>query len=209
MPKNRCFWTVVLEKALERERAKRSNQSILKEINPEYSSEGCWSSNTLVTCCKLHWKRPWCWERLKAEGEEGTRRWDSWMASPMQWTWTWANSRRWWGTGRPGVLQSMGSQRVGHHWVAEQQSEECLYFQKSSNHYTSVILKILLLGTFLMVQWLWLHASNAGGPGSSSGQGTKIPHAMRHGENNTPSILSIIASKNAKWCKTWKEFGNI
>ena len=45
-----------------------------------------------------HWKSPWCWKRLKAEGEEGTRGWDSWMASPMQWTWSWANFRRWRGT---------------------------------------------------------------------------------------------------------------
>ena len=53
----------------------------------------------------------WCWERLKAKGEEYGRGWDGWMASPIQWKWTWANSGRWWGTGRPGVLQSMGSQR--------------------------------------------------------------------------------------------------
>ena len=55
-----------------------------------------------------HWKSPWCWERLKAEGEEGTRGWDGWMASPVQWTWSWANFRRWWGTGRSGVLQPWG-----------------------------------------------------------------------------------------------------
>ena len=66
-----------------------------------------------------HLKRPWCWERLKA-GEEGDDRgWDSWMASPTQWTWVWASSRSWWQTGRPGVLQSMGLQRVGHDWVTE------------------------------------------------------------------------------------------
>ena len=53
----------------------------------------------------------WFWERLKAKGEEYGRGWDGWMASPIQWKWTWANSGRWWGTGRPGVLQSMGSQR--------------------------------------------------------------------------------------------------
>ena len=63
-------------------------------------------------------KNPWCWERLRAE-EEGVSGWDGWMSSPMQWTWTWANSGRWWGTGRPGVLQSMGSQRVGHDWATE------------------------------------------------------------------------------------------
>ena len=55
------------------------------------------------------WKRPLCWERLRAEGEGGNRGWDGWMASPTQWTWVWANSGRWWRTGEPGVLQSMGS----------------------------------------------------------------------------------------------------
>ena len=54
-----------------------------------------------------HWKRPWCWKRWKAEGEEGNRRWDGWIASPIQWTWTWENFGRWWRTRRPGVLQSM------------------------------------------------------------------------------------------------------
>ena len=64
--------------------------------------------------------RLWCWERLKAKKEEGGRGWDGWMASPMQWTWTWVNSRRWWGTGTPGMQQSMGSQRVRHNLVTEQ-----------------------------------------------------------------------------------------
>ena len=66
--------------------------------------------------CKglTHCKRPWCWERLQAGGEEADRGWDGWMASPAQWTWVWASSGSWWWTGRPGVLQSMGSQSVGH-----------------------------------------------------------------------------------------------
>ena len=68
-----------------------------------------------------HWKRPRCWERLRARGEGGNRGWDDWMKSPIQWTWVWANSGRWWGTGKPGMLQSTGSQRVGHNWVIEQQ----------------------------------------------------------------------------------------
>ena len=72
--------------------ARRSNQSILKEISPEYSLEGwCWSwnSNTLARWCKelTHWKRPWCWERLKAGGGGDNRGWDGWMASLTQWTW--------------------------------------------------------------------------------------------------------------------------
>ena len=66
-----------------------------------------------------HWKRPWCWERLRAGGEGDNRGWDGWMASLTQWTWVWVNSRSWWWTGRPGVLQSMGSQRVGHSWATE------------------------------------------------------------------------------------------
>ena len=95
--------------------ARRSNQSILKEINSEYSLEALilnWNSNTLVTRCKelINWKSPWCWVRLRAGGEGGDRGWDGWMASPTQWTWVWASSGRWWRAGKPGVLQSMGSQ---------------------------------------------------------------------------------------------------
>jgi len=72
---------------------------------------------TLFNC--LHWKRPWCWERLKAGGEGDNRGWDGWRASPTGWTWVWASSgSRWW-TGKPGMLQSMGSQSVGHDWVTE------------------------------------------------------------------------------------------
>ena len=103
--------------------SRRSNQSILKEINPGCSLEGswCWSwnSNILATWCEelTHWKRPWCWERMKAGGEEDDRGWDGWMASPTQWTWVQVNSRSWWWTGRPGVLQFMRSQRVGHDWL--------------------------------------------------------------------------------------------
>ena len=64
-------------------------------------------------------KRPWCWEWLKAGGEGGDRGWGGWMASLTQWTWVWVNSGSWWWTGRPGVLQPMGSQRVRHDWATE------------------------------------------------------------------------------------------
>ena len=86
--------------------------------------DGCWSSNTLVTWCKerIHWKTPWCWERLRAGREGGDRGWDGWRASPTQWTWAWANSRRQWRTGKPPcMLQSMGWQRVRHSLVTQQQ----------------------------------------------------------------------------------------
>ena len=80
-----------------------------------------WKSNTLATWCKelTHWKRPWCWERLKAGGEENDRGWNGWMESLTRWAWGWASSRSWWWTGKPGMLQSMGSQRVGHDWATE------------------------------------------------------------------------------------------
>ena len=107
--------------------ARRSNQSILKEINPEYSLEGLMLKLKLQSfgCkgCKepTHWKRPWCWERLRAGGEEGNRGWDGWRASLTQWTRVYTNSRRQWRTGKPGVLQPMGLQRVRHDLETEQQ----------------------------------------------------------------------------------------
>ena len=80
-----------------------------------------WNSSTLATWCEqlTHWKRPWFWDGLGAEGEGDDRGWDGWMASPTQWTWVWINSGSWWWTGRPSVLQFMGSQRVGHDWATE------------------------------------------------------------------------------------------
>ena len=105
--------------------ARRPNQSILKEISPGCSlRDWCWSwnSNTLTTWCGelTHLKRPWCWERLRAGGEGDDRGWNGRMASPTQWTWVWVDFRSWWRTGRPGVLRFMGSQRVRHDWVTEQ-----------------------------------------------------------------------------------------
>ena len=113
MPKNWCFWTVVLEKTLESSLDCMEIQPVHpKEISPEYSLKGCWSSNTLATWCEelTHWKRPWCRERLKAGREGDNSGWDGWMASPTQWTWVWVNSGSWWWTGRPGKLQSTGLQ---------------------------------------------------------------------------------------------------
>ena len=63
--------------------------------------------------------KDWCWERSWAGGEGDYRGWDGWMASPTWWTWVWVNSGSWWWTGRPGVLQFMGSQRAGPDWATE------------------------------------------------------------------------------------------
>ena len=80
-----------------------------------------WIFNTLATWWEelTHWKRPWCWERLRARGKGDDRGWDGWMASPIWWTWVWASSRSWRWTGKPGKLQLIGSQRVGHDWGTE------------------------------------------------------------------------------------------
>ena len=103
--------------------ARRSNQSILKELNPEYSLEGLMLKLKLQ-CFVYLMRRTDSMEKtlmLGKVGEEGDdRRWDVWMAS-TQWTWAWANSGRWQRTGKPGILQSMGLQRVGHDCMTEQQ----------------------------------------------------------------------------------------
>ena len=123
--KNWFFWTMVLEKTLE---------SLLdcKEIQPVHpKGDQSWvffgrtdvEAETPILWTPdvknwLIWKDPdaendWRWE------EKGMTEDDSWMALPTQWTWVWVNSGTWWWTGRPGMLQSMGSQRVGHDWATE------------------------------------------------------------------------------------------
>ena len=78
-------------------------------------------ANTLANWCEelTHFRRSWCWERLKAGGEGDNRGWDGLMVLPTQWTWVWINSGSWWWTEKPGVLQSIGSQRVRHNWATE------------------------------------------------------------------------------------------
>ena len=121
--------------------ARTSNQSIPKEITPEYSLGG------LMLKLKLQYfghlmqrtdsmEKTWCWERWKAGGEGDNRGWDGWMASPTRLTWVWASSGSWWWTEKSGVLQSRGSQRVRHDWAIELRhctSDTLIYFF-SSNH---------------------------------------------------------------------------
>ena len=126
--------------------ARRSNQSILKKsvLNICWKDR-CWSgnSNILATWWEelTHWKKPWGWERLKAGGEGDDRGWDGWMASPTQWTWVWASSRSWWWIGKPDVLQSKKSQRVGHYWVTELK----IYLLNDHKFFLTSYLKQILL----------------------------------------------------------------
>ena len=118
VPKNWCFWTVVLEKTLESPLDCKEIQLVHPKGNQSWVFIGrtdwwwSWNSSPLATWCEelTHLKRSWCWERLKMGGEGDVREWYGWMVSPTQWTWVWVNSRSWWWTGRPGMLQSTGSQ---------------------------------------------------------------------------------------------------
>ena len=118
--KNGCFWTVVLEKTLSPLDCK-DIQPVHPKGDQSWDWFWSWNFNTLATWCEelTHLKRPWCWKRLKAGGEGEDRGWDGWMASLARWTWVWVDSGSWWWTGRPGVLQFMGSQSVGHNWATE------------------------------------------------------------------------------------------
>ena len=115
--KNWCFWTVVLEKTL----GSPLDCKEIQPVHPKGYQSWVFIGRTdaeaetpilLAIWCEevTHWKRPWCWEGLVAGGEGDDRGWDGWMASPTWWTWAWVSSGSWWWTGRPGVLQSMGSQ---------------------------------------------------------------------------------------------------
>ena len=115
-PNNWCFWTMVLEKTLWKSlglQGDPTSPSWKESALNIHWKDWCWSwsSNTLATWCQelTHWKRPWCWERLKV-GKGDNRGWDGWMPSVTWWTWVWASSQSWWWTGKPGVLQSIGFQ---------------------------------------------------------------------------------------------------
>ena len=104
--------------------SRQSIQSILKEISPEYSLEGLMLKLKLQYFGHLMWRTDSLEKTLMLGKIEGRRKrdnrgWDGWMASPTRWTWVWASSGSWWWTGKPGMLQSMRSQRVGHNWSTE------------------------------------------------------------------------------------------
>ena len=124
-PKNWCFWIVVPEKTLESSLARKK----IKPVNPKGNQPWIFIERIdAKTEAPILWLpeamsqitgRFWCWERLKAGGKGDDRGWDGWMTSPTRWTWVCVNSGSWWWTGRPGMLQFMGSQRVVHDWTTE------------------------------------------------------------------------------------------
>ena len=137
--KNWYFWTLLLEKTHE----SPLDSKEIQPVNPKENQSWIFMEWLMVmlklqfldTWCEelIHWKRPWCWERLKAGGEGDNRGWDGWMASLTQWTWVWVDCGSWWWTGRPGMLQSMGSQRVRHDWATK------LNWIPSTSKFTSTV----------------------------------------------------------------------
>ena len=124
--KDWCFWTAVLEKILE----SPLNCKEIQPVHPKGNQSWIFIGRTDVEAEApilgppdvknwVIWKRPWCWERLKAGGEGDDRGWDGWMVSLTQWTWVCASSESWWWIGKAGMPQSIGSQRVRHEWATE------------------------------------------------------------------------------------------
>ena len=125
-PKNWCFWTVVLEKTLKspldckeiQTVHPKGNQSwmFIGRTNVEAKTPILWPTDAKRW---LIWKDPDAEKDWRQEEKGMIKGWDGWMASPTQWTWVWVSSGSWWWTGRPGMLQSMGLQRVRPDWATE------------------------------------------------------------------------------------------
>ena len=124
-PKNWCFWTTVLEKTLESPLDSKEIQPVYPKGNKSWIFIGrtdakaetpiFWppDAKNILTGKDADVPKDWRQE------EKGTTEWDGWMASLTRWIWVWVSSRSWWLTGKPGMLQSMGSQRIGHNWATE------------------------------------------------------------------------------------------
>ena len=153
--------------------ARRSNQSILKEISPEYSLEG------LMLKLKLQYfgyliqrtnslEKPLMLGRLKMGGEGDNRGWGGWMASPTRWIWAWLGSRSWRWPGKPGVLQFMGSQRVRHDWATElnrilPSKKYTIYVYITFQYFKSVLAPEISYHLFAicfpyLFNWIWLNS---------------------------------------------------
>ena len=128
-PKNWCFWTVVLEKTSESPLDCKEIQPVNPKGNKSWIFIRRTDAEAEAPILWPHVVKNWLIRKnleaggegkwLKAGGEGDDTGWDGWMASPTRWTWVWASSKSWWWTGKPGVLPSMGSQRVGHKWMTE------------------------------------------------------------------------------------------
>ena len=130
VPKNSCFWTLVLEKTVESPLDCKEIQSVPSKGDQPWVFIGKTDVEAETPILLLpnaeltHWKRLWCWQGLGSGGEGDDKGWDGWMSSLTRWTWVWVNSGSCWWTGRPGMLQFMGSQGVGHDWATELEDDD-------------------------------------------------------------------------------------
>ena len=179
--KNWCFWPLLLENSWESLDCKeikpvypKGNQFwIFKEkTDTEAEAAILWHLMWKLT----HWKRPWWWKRLKAEGEGDDRGWDGWMTSPTPWTWVWVSSGRWWGTGKPGMLQFMELQR---------DMTERLNNNNNTCYQTSV--------RFLLLLYLVLHRSLSHEPRRGEGKSFFLLYVSSRGYLISPSLLYVDA----------------
>ena len=140
VPKNWCFWTVVLKKTLESPLDCKEIQPVHSEGDQPWDFFGRTDAEAKTPILWLPHVKGWLIAKDPDAGRDGAgweggdRRWDGWIASPTWWTWVWVNSGSWWWTGRPGVLQFMESQGVGHDWATELNwcfSETFLAYEKS------------------------------------------------------------------------------
>ena len=135
VPKNRCFWTVVLEKTLES--PLETLKEMIQPVHPKGDQSWVFIGRTdaeaeTLILWPLHAKN-WLIEKDLDSGkdwrkeEKGTTGWDCWMASLTRWTWVWISSGSWWWTGKPGMMQSVGSQRVRHDWGTELNTQTLIF----------------------------------------------------------------------------------
>ena len=134
VPKNWCFWTVVLEKTLESPLDCKEIQLVHPKGDQSWVFIGRTDAEAETPILWPPHVKSWLTEkdpdagRDLGAGEGDDRTWDGWMASPTRWAWVWVNSGGWWWTGRPGVLQFMGLQRVRHDWATELNWTELLFY---------------------------------------------------------------------------------
>ena len=130
-PRNWCFWTVVLEKTLESPLDCKEIQPVHSKGNQSWMFIGGTDAEAEIPILWSPDVKNWLFGKDPDAGKDW--RWEgkgrAWMASPTWWTWVWVSSRSWWWTGKPGVLQSMGLQRVGHNWATELTDCESWYYQ--------------------------------------------------------------------------------
>ena len=161
-PKNWCFWTVVLEKTLESPLDSKEIQPVHPKGNESWISlEGLMLRLKLQNFGHLMQRtdsleKTLMLERLKV-GEGGSRGWDGWMASPTQWTWIWVSFGSWWWTGKPGMPQSMGSQRVRHDWATELNWTFSLprYHHLCAQHQNKTYTEFWDSKFYLDIAWSW------------------------------------------------------